>query len=67
MAIDEKQKAKLEEMIEKLEKVRGRHTELITVYISAGFNINVVAKQLESEKSTAKNIKSKATQKAVLE
>ncbi|MBU0957945.1 MAG: hypothetical protein KKF56_04010, partial [Nanoarchaeota archaeon] len=47
--------------------VRGRHTELITVYISAGFNINVVAKQLESEKSTAKNIKSKATQKAVLE
>jgi len=64
--MEEKDKIKLEEMIEKLEKIRGRHTELISVYIPAGFNINQVAKQLEAEKSTASNIKSKSTQKAVL-
>ncbi|MFH1308318.1 MAG: peptide chain release factor aRF-1 [archaeon] len=56
-----------EELIEELEKIRGRHTELITVYIPAGFNINAVAKQIDAEKSTAVNIKSKNTRKAVLD
>ena len=55
----------LEELIEKLEKYRGRATELITVYIPAGQNIYTVADQLEAEKSTAKNIKSTGTKKNV--
>ncbi len=60
-------KTKLKRIIQELEKYRGRHTELITVYIPAGYNINVIAKQLEAEKSTASNIKSKTTRKNVID
>ncbi len=60
-------KDELEEVIEELEQHRGRHTELITVYISAGYDVNAVQRQLEAEKSTAKNIKSTSTRKNVTE
>ena len=50
-------KNELEEIINELEKYKGRHTELITVYIPAGQNLYTVVDQLEAEKSTAKNIK----------
>jgi len=65
MELDNKQKLELEEQIEELEAIRGRHTELVTVMIPEGFNIHQVTKQLEAEKSTAANIKSKATRSAV--
>ena len=58
-------KYELEDVLEELEKHRGRHTELISVYISAGYDVNSVQKQLEAEKSTAKNIKSTSTRKNV--
>jgi peptide chain release factor subunit 1 len=58
-------KNELEENIEELKQHKGRATELITVYISAGYNVNSVQKQLEAEKSTAKNIKSTGTRKNV--
>ncbi len=60
-------KVELEVLLEELEKHKGRHTELITVYISAGYDIVSVQKQLEAEKSTAKNIKSTATRKNVVD
>ncbi len=60
-------KAELEEIVEELENYKGRHTELITVYISAGYDVNSVQKQLEAEKSTAKNIKSATTRKNVID
>ncbi|MEK6915012.1 MAG: peptide chain release factor aRF-1 [Nanoarchaeota archaeon] len=63
--MNDKQKLQLEEQIEELESVRGRHTELVTVLIPVDFNIHSVTKQLESERSTADNIKSKATRSAV--
>src|SRR3989338_6647433 len=63
--MNDKQKLQLEEQIEELEAVRGRHTELVTVLIPAEFNIHSVTKQLEAERSTADNIKSKATRSAV--
>jgi len=65
--MDDKQKLELEEKVEELEAVRGRHTELVTVMIPAGFNIHTVTKQLEAEKSTATNIKSKQTRTAVID
>jgi len=65
--MDDKEKFKLEELLEELGSIKGRHTELVTVYIPAGFNINAVAKQLEAEASTASNIKSKNTRKSVLD
>jgi len=58
-------KGELEERIAELEQYKGRHTELITVYVSAGYDPNSVQKQLEAEKSTAKNIKSTSTRKNV--
>jgi len=60
-------KDELESVVEELEQYKGRHTELITVYISAGHDVNSVQRQLEAEKSTAKNIKSTGTRKNVTE
>jgi peptide chain release factor subunit 1 len=60
-------KDELEEILEELKKHKGRHTELISVYISKGYDINFVQKQLEAEKATAKNIKSTSTRKNVID
>ncbi|MDO8622728.1 MAG: peptide chain release factor aRF-1 [archaeon] len=65
--MDERKKQELEELVAKLERIKGKHTELITVYIPADYNMIATQKQLEAEKSTAKNIKSRVTQGAVLD
>jgi len=65
--ITQEQKQELEELVETLENIRGRHTELVTVLIPEGQNIHIVSKQLDAEKSTANNIKSKQTRTAVIE
>ena len=65
--MNDKEKLELEEELEELEAIRGRHTELVTVMIPTGFNIHAVVKQLEAEKSTASNIKSKQTRSAVID
>ena len=64
--IDPKEKQKLEDLIELLGSIKGRHTELVTVLIPAGANINLIQRQLEGEKSTASNIKSASTRKNVI-
>ncbi len=58
-------KEELESVLEELHKHKGRATELISVYIPEGYDVNSVQRQLEAEKSTAKNIKSTATRKNV--
>jgi peptide chain release factor subunit 1 len=65
--ITQEEKSELEELVETLSTIRGRHTELVTVLIPSGQNINLVSKQLEGEKSTAANIKSKATRTNVID
>jgi peptide chain release factor subunit 1 len=60
-------KSELTEILEELEKYKGRHTELVTVYVPAGYDVNSVQRQLEAEKSTAKNIKSSTTRKNVID
>ncbi len=55
----------LNELIETLGKIRGRHTELVTVLIPAGANIYTTADQIAAEQSTADNIKSKTVRKNV--
>jgi len=67
MDIEEKKRQELEELIAILENIRGRHTQLVSVYIPSGFNKDSVVRQLESESGTAENIKSKATRKAVVD
>ncbi|MCD6591340.1 MAG: peptide chain release factor aRF-1 [Candidatus Aenigmarchaeota archaeon] len=59
-------KRRLKDLVEELENIKGRHTELVSVYIPAGYNINKVAEQINMEKSTAQNIKSKTVRKNVL-
>jgi len=65
--MDPAQKYELEELIKELESYRGRHTELISVYIPAGYEITQVGRQIEDEKGTATNIKSTSTRKNVLQ
>jgi len=65
--MEENKRYQLEEFVAELEKYRGRHTELVTVYVPAGYSLIAVAKLLEQEKSTASNIKSKGTRKNVLD
>lgn len=57
----------LEELLEELGKIKGSHTELVSVYIPADANIYTIANQIEAEKSTASNIKSKANKKNVVD
>lgn len=65
MALKEAEKLRLEEFLDEMRAHRARHTELITVYVPKGYDINFITKQLESEKSTAANIKSTGTRKNV--
>ena len=58
--------SQLKALIEELGKIKGRHTELVTVYVPAGFNLNKVAEQIRSEQGTSQNIKSKAVRKNVM-
>ncbi|MBR9702047.1 peptide chain release factor 1 [Candidatus Pacearchaeota archaeon] len=60
-------KYELEEVIEEIETYKGRQTELVSVYVPAGYDVNAVQRQLEAEKGTAKNIKSTSTRKNVSE
>lgn len=53
-------------LIEKLDGIRGRGTELISVYVTPGFDLNQVIQQLREEEGTAENIKSKNTRKNVV-
>lgn len=56
----------LRKLIRLLEKMRGRHTELVSVYVPVGYSIIDIIGQLRNEQSTAENIKSKTTRKNVV-
>lgn len=66
MTKEDIQKRRLKDLVEELDGFRGRHTELVSVYIPAGFNLYKVVEQINNEKSTAQNIKSKAVRKNVM-
>ncbi len=67
MHSDEVEQKKLIALLKELGEIRGRHTELVSVYIPAGFNIIKVMDQIRSEKSTSENIKSKTTKNNVMD
>ncbi len=52
--------------LKELKTYRGRHTELVTVMVPAGFDINKVTNQVSQEKGTATNIKSRKTKQNVM-
>jgi len=55
----------LKKQLKVLAKKKGRHTELITVYVADGYNLDKVTARLSEEQGTASNIKSSATRKNV--
>ena len=63
--MNEKEKMKLKEKVKQLEKMRGKGTELISLYIPPDQNINQEVTRLKTEYSEAANIKSKSTRKHV--
>ncbi|MEK6844352.1 MAG: peptide chain release factor aRF-1 [Nanoarchaeota archaeon] len=65
--LTDRQRQELEELVNLLGSIKGRHTELVTVMIPAGFNLSIITRQLETEKSMAANIKSKQTRTTVLD
>ncbi len=62
----ELEKHRLRKILNELRNIRGRHTELISIYVPDGYDINLVAQKVREEYSTAQNIKSKTTRKNVL-
>lgn len=62
-----KEKHKLRRFVMDLEKIRGRHTELVTVYIPAGYDIIKIIHHLLQEQGTADNIKDKNTRTRVID
>jgi len=67
MKITEKQKHELKKFIKELERHKGRHTELVSVYIPQGYDIIKIINHLDQEKGTATNIKSASTRKNVID
>lgn len=62
-----KDEYQLKKLVKNLESIRGRHTELVSVYIPAKYSVTDVIGQLKNEQGTAANIKSKATRKNVMD
>jgi len=67
MALTTKQKHELKKFINELGQYRGRHTELVSVYIPSGYDINKIVNHLNQEQGTATNIKSTSTRKNVID
>ncbi|MFH1400203.1 MAG: hypothetical protein ABIH41_01665 [Nanoarchaeota archaeon] len=60
------QRHKLKHFIKDLERVQGRHTELVSVYVPAGYDLNKIIAHISQEQGTASNIKSKSTRDNVI-
>jgi peptide chain release factor subunit 1 len=51
----------LKKFIKDIEQHKGRHTELVSVYVPQGYELNKIVSHLSQEQGTATNIKSKST------
>ena len=65
MSLTATERFHLRKLIKELETYRGRHTELVTVYVPAGYDIIKIIQHLAQEQGTATNIKSTSTRKNV--
>ena len=62
-----KDRQKLKKLIRELSSIRGRHTELVSVYIPAGYDLNKIISHLLQEQGTASNIKDARTRNNVID
>ena len=58
---------KLKKLVKTLEGIRGRHTELISLYIPSGYNLQEILNMLKQEYSLTQNVKSRITRHNVLD
>lgn len=58
---------KLKKLLAELEKLKGRHTELVSVYIPVGLSLNEIQNLLAQEVSLTQNVKSKTVRKNVID
>src|SRR3989344_6852733 len=65
--MDIAKKQELKRFINELKNIRGRHTELVSVYIPAGYDLNKIIAHLQEEQGTAKNIKDAKTRGNVID
>ncbi len=66
MQVTSAQRHSLKQFVDKIKDYRGRHTELVSVYIPAGYEMNKIIQHLSQEQGTASNIKSTTTRKNVI-
>jgi peptide chain release factor subunit 1 len=60
------EKLKLKKLLQYLRSVRGRHTELVSVYVPQGYDLTKIIQSLQDEQGTATNIKDAKTSKSVI-
>lgn len=65
MSLSAHQRFELKKFLKELEGKRGRHTELVSVWVPAGYDLVKVIQQLQDEQGTAANIKSATTRRNV--
>ena len=65
MSITAKQMHALKKFVKELESYKGRHTELVSVYVPQDYDMNKIINHLSQEQGTASNIKSTSTRKNV--
>ena len=65
--MDLRNKIKLKKFIRPLKLIRGRHTELVSVYVPVGYDIIKIIQHLEQEQGTATNIKDAKTRNNVID
>jgi len=63
--IGAKERYQLKKLIKQLSHYKGRHTELVSVYIPTGYDLNKIIQHLQQEQGTATNIKDSTTRKNV--
>lgn len=67
MSLSENQRYHLKKLIKELESYSARHTEFVTVYVPAGYDIIKIIQHLAQEQGTASNIKSAQTRNNVID
>ncbi|MBI2138493.1 peptide chain release factor aRF-1 [Candidatus Woesearchaeota archaeon] len=67
MSLNEQQRHKLKKFIKELSQYKGRHTELVSVYVPQGYELVKIIQHLQQEAGTATNIKDAATRKNVID
>ena len=65
MALSTQEKLQMKKLVRELKSHKAPHTEFVTVYIPAGYDIIKIIQHLAEEQGTASNIKSAGTRKNV--